>query len=67
MTVFDQRRQALLVNVDCDAYMVVDLARLMPKEIDHTSLYYLSGYQGDRYLHSGLWRRAHRGRRADHT
>lgn len=50
MTVFDQRRRALLANVDCDGYLVVDLARLMPKEIDHTSLYYLTGYQGEGVL-----------------
>ena len=50
MTVFDQRRKALLADVDCDGYLVVDLARLMPKEIDHTSLFYLTGYQGEGVL-----------------
>ncbi|TFG36023.1 MAG: aminopeptidase P family protein [Candidatus Aminicenantes bacterium] len=50
MTVFHQRRNALLAEVDCDAYLVVDLARLMPKEIDHTSLYYLTGYHGEGVL-----------------
>ncbi len=50
MTVFHQRRNALLAEVDCDGYLVVDLARLMPKEIDHTSLYYLTGYQGEGVL-----------------
>ncbi len=50
MNVFDQRRKALLETVDCEGYMVVDLARLMPKEIDHTSLFYLSGYQGEGVL-----------------
>jgi len=50
MSVFDQRRRALLANVDCDGYLIVDLARLMPKEIDHTSLYYLTGYQGEGVL-----------------
>ena len=50
MTVFEQRRRALLANVDCDGYMVVDLARLMPKEIDHTSLFYLTGYTGEGVL-----------------
>jgi len=50
MTVFDQRRKALLANIACDGYLVVDLARLMPKEIDHTSLFYLTGYQGEGVL-----------------
>jgi Xaa-Pro aminopeptidase len=50
MTVFGQRRNALLSNVDCDGYLVVDLARLMPKEIDHSSLFYLTGYQGEGVL-----------------
>ena len=50
MTVFAQRRKALLANVACDGYLVVDLARLMPKEIDHTSLFYLTGYQGEGVL-----------------
>jgi len=50
MTVFDQRRRALLADVDSTAYLVVDLARLMPKEIDHASLYYLTGYQGEGVL-----------------
>ncbi len=50
MTDFDERREALLAKIDCDGYLVVDLARLMPKEIDHTSLYYLTGYQGEGVL-----------------
>ena len=50
MAVFEKRRRALLANVDCNAYLVVDLARLMPKEIDHTSLFYLTGYTGEGVL-----------------
>ena len=50
MTVFAQRRKALLAETACNAYLVVDLARLMPKEIDHTSLFYLTGYQGEGVL-----------------
>jgi len=50
MTVYGQRRNALLSRVGCDAYLVVDLARLMPKEIDHSSLFYLTGYQGEGVL-----------------
>ena len=50
MTVFSQRRTALLADTACNSYLVVDLARLMPKEIDHTSLFYLTGYQGEGVL-----------------
>lgn len=45
--VFERRRETLLSQVGCQGYLVVDLARLMPKEIDHTSLYYLTGYGGE--------------------
>lgn len=50
MTVFGPRRRDLHESVGCEAYLVVDLARLMPKEIDHTSLFYLTGYQGEGVL-----------------
>ncbi len=50
MSLFAQRRKALLEEVNCEAYIVVDLARLMPKEIDHTSLFYLTGYTGEGVL-----------------
>ena len=50
MTVFRQRRNALLSRVSRDGYLVVDLARLMPKEIDHSSLFYLTGYRGEGVL-----------------
>ncbi len=50
MTVFAQRRNDLLAAINCSGYLVVDLARLMPKEIDHTSLFYLTGYQGEGVL-----------------
>lgn len=50
MTVFSQRRSSLLESSPSEAYIVVDLARLMPKEIDHTSLFYLTGYRGEGVL-----------------
>jgi Xaa-Pro aminopeptidase len=50
MTVFRQRRNALLSRVARDGYLVVDLARLVPKEIDHSSLFYLTGYRGEGVL-----------------
>lgn len=50
MSIFAQRRKALLEEVNIEAYIVVDLARLMPKAIDHTSLFYLTGYTGEGVL-----------------
>jgi Xaa-Pro aminopeptidase len=50
MSIFARRRKALLDEANSDAYLVVDLARLMPKEIDHTSLLYLTGYTGEGVL-----------------
>lgn len=50
MTVFRNRRNTLLEATGAEAYLVVDLARLMPKEIDHTSLFYLTGYTGEGVL-----------------
>ncbi len=50
MTVYEHRRRALDTNVTFAGYLVVDLARLMPKEIDHTSLFFLTGYQGEGVL-----------------
>lgn len=49
-TFFGRRRDALLSRVACDGYLVVDLARLMPKQIDHSSLFYLTGYRGEGVL-----------------
>ncbi len=50
MTILSNRRDLLLAAVNCQGYLVVDLARLMPKEIDHASLYYLTGYSGEGVL-----------------
>ncbi len=50
MSLFANRRKALLEKVNSEAYIVLDLARLMPKAIDHTSLFYLTGYTGEGVL-----------------
>jgi Xaa-Pro aminopeptidase len=47
VTSFARRRHALLDAIDTDAFLVIDLDRLLPAGMDAVSLYYLSGYSGE--------------------
>ncbi len=43
---YPKRRAALLDGIDADAFLVFDLDRILPRDIDRVSLFYLTGYTG---------------------
>ncbi len=44
---YPKRRAALLDEIDADAFLVFDLDRILPRDIDRVSLFYLTGYTGE--------------------
>lgn len=42
-----KRRAALLDGIGADAFLVFDLDRILPSDIDRVSLFYLTGYTGE--------------------
>ena len=44
---YEARRQRLLEGKDIDAYLVFDLDRTMPSQMDRSNMRYLSGYVGE--------------------
>jgi len=50
MVDFSKRRASLFDGVDADAFLIADLDRILPKEIDAVSLRYLTGYAGEGVL-----------------
>jgi len=47
MDKYSRRRQRIFEIVDADAFLIIDLDRLLPKGIDHANLFYLTGYTGE--------------------
>ncbi len=44
---YSKRRATLLEGLDGDAFLVFDLDRILPSDIDRVSLFYLTGYTGE--------------------
>lgn len=44
---YSKRQEALLGGIDADAFLVFDLDRILPSDIDRVSLFYLTGYTGE--------------------
>lgn len=44
---YENRRTKALENANADAFLVFDLDRILPSDIDHTNLLYLTGYTGE--------------------
>jgi len=47
MNNYHQRRNRLINSIDADAFFVFDLDRILPRNIDHENLFYLTGYTGE--------------------
>ena len=47
MNRYKDRRAKLIGSIDADAFLVFDLDRVLPRNIDHENLFYLTGYTGE--------------------